>query len=288
MKGKIPVAESAPRLTRQRREAIAALAESVASRYKEGRVEPEAIAAQEQIAFRYASFPEDFDGILLHEDGRFFIVCNESRAERGSPRSRFTLAHELGHYFLAEHREALASGRMPPHFSLAEHASNQPVEKEADLFAANLLMPSTPFWIAAGAHPDGVDQIAALAAAFGTSLTATAFRALELEIFPAPAAVFRWDALGRRTVQRMSWATFVAGGDLQMLADEPPEDSLTARAIRDASSGQQSGSIDGAAWFPGLGSSPKPALLREEVISLGQYGWLTLVWQAGPDRSDSV
>jgi len=280
------VAESTPRLTRQRAEAIAALAEHVAAtRCAGGRVEPEVIAAQEQIAFRYADFPEEFDGILLHEDGKFFIVCNERRAARGSPRSRFTFAHELGHYFLAGHRAALASGRMPPHFSLAEHASNQPVEQEADLFAANLLMPSGPLWTAAGAQPDGVDQIAALAAAFGTSLTATAFRALELEIYPAPAAVFRWDTLGRRTGRRMSWATFGASFDLRTLADEPPEDSVTAQAIRDVLAGKQRGAIDGAAWFPKLGYNPKPVRLCEEVISLGQYGWLTVVWRAPPERS---
>src|SRR5258708_7613906 len=100
--------------------AIARQAQQLAlDRFGGGRVEPEAIAAREGIAFSYERFPEDFDGTLVHEDGRFFIICNARRAKRGSPRSRFTFAHELGHYFLAGHREALVSGKIPRHESLA-------------------------------------------------------------------------------------------------------------------------------------------------------------------------
>lgn len=266
---------------------IAALAgQLTGTRFPAGRVEPEQIATNEGIAFRYAPFPEEFDGILLHEAGRFFIVCNDRVSARGSPRSRFTFAHELGHYFLADHRRALVAGDWPTHYSRVEFRSESPVEMEADLFASNLLLPAASFRAAAAAQPGpGLARIAALAATFGTSVTATAYRALGLELFPAPAAVFRWNQLGAPAGRRMSDATARLGHDYCGLAGRPPGDSATARAIAELAFDSRQGSAPAMDWFPKL-SGYRPGdqrFLHEEVMSLGDHGWLTLVHRE--DRS---
>jgi Zn-dependent peptidase ImmA (M78 family) len=53
------------------------------------------------------------------------------------------LAHELGHYCIGGHADALLAHG--PHYSSAHFSSNDPFEMEADYFAAALLMPEVAF-----------------------------------------------------------------------------------------------------------------------------------------------
>lgn len=271
---------------RQEREfAIMAQAQRLALvQFPDGRVEPEQIAHRAGVRFRYAAFPEAFDGTLMHSAGEFFIVCNERRARRGTPRSRFTFAHELGHYFLAEHRAALASGRIPQHYSLAEFASHLPVEREADLFASNLLMPYSTFLAKAATFPPGLGQITSLAAFYGTSVTATAFRALDGEILPAPAAVFCWDRDGKLRGRRMSADTYYYGWSRRQLVGSVPPESATAAAIRQSGIASRCANSDCLTWFieEPQPKQPENLALTEEVMSLGQYGWLTIIYAQRP------
>lgn len=261
---------------------IAALAEQLATtRFPAGRVEPEEIATQEGIAFRYAPFPEEFDGILMHDGGRFFIVCNDRRAPRGSVRSRFTFAHELGHYFLSDHRAALASGAWPAHYSRTEFTTATRVEREADLFAASLLLPGEFFRrAAADLGGTGFDRIGALASIFGVSLTATAYRALGLNLVSAPAAVFRWDSLGASIGRQMSEETARLRREYCALTEIVPPGTLTARAVTELSAGATHGHSHVMNWFPKLTGYDRgdQSMLREEVQSLGHHGWLTLIY----------
>lgn len=57
-------------------------------------------------------------------------------------RQRFTIAHELGHFFL--HQHLLEEGFMDG-AGLLRDGSNNKIEKEANSFAANLLMPEAIF-----------------------------------------------------------------------------------------------------------------------------------------------
>src|SRR5580658_4655104 len=101
-----------PAPARSREKEVACLAEELALRhFPEGRVEPEELALHIGVECCYASFAEDIDGLLVHEDGRFIIFCNERRVTRGTPRSRFTISHELAHRELPWHREAVISGQ---------------------------------------------------------------------------------------------------------------------------------------------------------------------------------
>jgi len=269
------------RITPRRQAEIAELAEHISlTRFHGERVQPEEIAAEEGIAFRYASFPEDFDGILLHEHGKFFVVCNEKRGVRGTARSRFTFAHELGHYFLDAHRLPLSSGQIPAHFSLAEFISDQPIEAEADCFAANLLMPAKSFRTKAAELNPGIALICALASTFGTSVTSSAYRALELDVFPAPCAIFRWTS-GGAPKRRMSPTTFTMFPGYRAMADVPPAGSATAQALAHEGSGILKQVSDCSQWFPATApGSARNVLLREEVMPLGQFGWITLVFRS--------
>ncbi|MFT3783536.1 MAG: ImmA/IrrE family metallo-endopeptidase [Nibricoccus sp.] len=276
------MASAVERIAPRRQIEIAEFAEHIAiTRFHGERVQPEEIAAQESIAFRYSSFPEDFDGILLCEQKKFFIICNERRSARGTPRSRFTFAHELGHFFLDEHRLPLSSGKIPAHFSLAEFVSDQPIEAEADLFAANLLMPTKSFRLQAANLNPGIDLICTLASTFGTSVTSTAYRALELDVFPAPCAIFRWSAGGQLTSRRISPTTFSMCAGYRSMIDSPPTGSRTEYSLIHTGSGITKGVSDCSQWFPAtLPGSKRNVLLQEEVMPLGQFGWVSLVFRS--------
>lgn len=271
-----------PLLPLDREISLAALAGRLASRFTDSKVEPEEIAREAGIAFRYAPFPEDFDGVLMHQAGRFFIVCNDRVHPRGSGRSRFTFAHELGHFFIPEHRAALEQGQ--PHFSRTEFTSNSPFEREADHFAASLLLPEPLVRRVTATAPGSLLRRVERAADFlGASLTATAFRALQLDFLPAPSAVFRWDALGCLASRRLSPTTARLRREYLGLAKAPAAETVTHAAIANLAVGHRSGPSHVMNWFPKLTGydGGDQDMLTEEVISLGSYGWLTIVHAAG-------
>jgi Zn-dependent peptidase ImmA (M78 family) len=129
-------------LSKNREVELSELAEFIADQYcPKNIVEPSIIAEAKGITFCYGEYGDAFDGLIEHEDGNFHIYINSTRNGYGSPRTRFTFAHELGHYFIDEHRQALLSGKTPSHPSYTNFSSKNPVEIEADFFAASLLMP---------------------------------------------------------------------------------------------------------------------------------------------------
>ena len=88
----------------------------------------------------------------------------------------FTVAHELGHYFIPGHPEALFKGKNGVHQSKSGFVSDDIYEKQADNFAKELLMPEDLFRKAMDRSEIGLKAIEALANTCNTSLTATAIR----------------------------------------------------------------------------------------------------------------
>ena len=84
--------------------------------------------------------------MTVYDDNEFYIHINIDNHNRyNSPRSRFTLAHELGHYFIDTHRVGLKLGILKPHPSKIDKVQFDKIEREADYFAACLLMPEESF-----------------------------------------------------------------------------------------------------------------------------------------------
>lgn len=109
-------------------------------------------------------------GMLIRFGDEFGIIYATHLGNSGY--ERFSVAHELGHYFLPGHPEhVLQHGA---HQSHAGFASNDPYEREADFFAASLLMPSGLFRGAAARYAEGLEAILGLADECETSLTAAA------------------------------------------------------------------------------------------------------------------
>jgi Zn-dependent peptidase ImmA (M78 family) len=107
--------------------------------YQTAPIDPEVIAEAEGVDVVYAGFAgkaaDEVSGFINPNERRIFV-----NREIPPNRKTFTIAHELGHYML--HRDYTESGeyRILPRRN--EYGLEKPVEeKEADVFAANLLVP---------------------------------------------------------------------------------------------------------------------------------------------------
>ena len=108
-----------------------------------------------------------------------------------SRRARFTLAHELGHYFIDEHRGALKQGKLGLHLSGQELTSaNLKLEQEANLFASALLLPEVEFNKAWRRRGKGLADIVGIAELFDVSITCAAIRTVSLEVFSSAIALW--------------------------------------------------------------------------------------------------
>lgn len=270
-----------PRLSPEREAEISELAEYLSiERFPNNQVEPEEFAKERGIEIITGHYENAFDGMLEHDAGDFFIYCNLDRLESmATPRARFTVAHELGHYFIDEHRNALKSGQVPKHSSHCDHESRNPIELEADHFASSLLMPSDKFRKRVKRVEAGLAGIQSLAGEFGTSLTSTAIRYAKLDV--ATCVIIKWNSDGYGWKWLSPSAYEIGWRKTIETAAKLVPGSATERIV---SSGTSTGNAIEATgttashWFPFVFSgSGRDCILREEAMSLGRFGTLTLI-----------
>ncbi len=88
--------------------------------------------------------PENISGFIKkNKEGKVSICVNK---KHHANRKRFTVAHELGHYFM--HGDQLDAGMIDPPTDTVlnrEHGVNNNCEYEANEFGASLLMPEPAF-----------------------------------------------------------------------------------------------------------------------------------------------
>jgi len=114
-------------------------------------------------------------GMLIRVGDDYCIMYSTRYQNLGF--ERFSIAHELGHYFLDDH-PALSIDNL--HKSDAGFLSQNRYEQEADAFASGLLMPEDIFKDHMNNYTFGLDGIIGMAELCQTSLTATAIRYVEL------------------------------------------------------------------------------------------------------------
>lgn len=106
-------------------------------------VDLHAIADHFNVIYGYGDFSNEFRAQILFDGSDFFIAVNNlSVQDKNYGMSRFSFAHELGHYLIPEHRKGL----MDFHKTLSEFTWDSldfgfSAEREAEYFAACLLMP---------------------------------------------------------------------------------------------------------------------------------------------------
>ncbi len=132
-------------IPRQRKEELSDLAEFIADEhFPDSAIQPDVIVKRNNITHSIADYGRYFDGILQYKNGCFHMFFNTKRIQNiYSAKGRFTVAHELGHYYIEEHRIALKRNLAPSHPSFIDFSSDIQVELEADFFASSLLIPKT-------------------------------------------------------------------------------------------------------------------------------------------------
>ncbi len=271
----------------ERKEEIAELANCVINEYSEENISnPEHIVKKAGITISYGNYQDAFDGLLECYSKRFHIYCNLDRLElKSNPRTMFTIAHELGHFFITEHRLALLYGNISVHGSFTEYQSNNYAEMEADCFASNLLMPKDLFVKAAKSEEIGLTAILSLSKKFKTSITSTAIRYVSLDI--ASCLIIKW------TSEKYQWkwlSTKTRNANYRKTIDDTSQilsGSATAKALSNEKipdCGFFQNGTTAEAWFPFVSTScHRNIILIEQAIPLGRFGVLTFIY---PESND--
>jgi IrrE N-terminal-like domain len=231
------------------------------------RVDPMAIATDKGILLKEK--PDTVDGVsgmLVKVGDQFGIMYATNIPSKGF--QKFSVAHEIGHYCISGHVDALLSNGA--HYSRAGFQSADPYEMEADYFAAALLMPERPFKSAIDDHPTGLVGIEALAKACETSLTATAIRysgftrdGVAIILSTAQAVDYCFMSEGLKEAKGLKWlrkGTPVPGGTVT--------ESFNAREENIRTGQKDSGDGNLRDWM----DTERGYSITEEVIGLGQYG----------------
>lgn len=250
-------------------------------------VDPYLIAKEEGIELAPGEYGQGFDARIEFAPSaqRFILFFKSSGPGRTEGRVRFSLAHELGHYYLASHREYLLCGKT--HNSVADFRSKDPREVEADEFAASLLMPRDLF--AGELERQGLryctlKNLCKIAdEGFKTSLTSTVRRYCQFDWEPCAMIVSR--------AGRVVWAfhsesmraigmSFVAGGSAV------PATTPTAKLLSKLNSTPEAffeSEVDAGTWY----ERPFRNHLWEEVMPLGNTGLvLTFLAHDDSDRDE--
>lgn len=208
---------------------------------------------------------EGVSGMLIRWNQTFGILYTTDIKSAGF--QRFTVSHELGHYFLEDHAfQLLADG---PHVSRANFASPDPFEVEADMFAASLLMPRGPFVAAMNRHDDGIALVIAMAELCGTSLTSTAVSYARhtrsaIAVIQAKGGVVEFcivsEALKSEPLGWLKRGDAVPCGSLTHSFGRTEANVIAARIAQ--------GEARLCQWFP----KACARIVAEEVIGLGQFG----------------
>jgi Zn-dependent peptidase ImmA (M78 family) len=141
----------------------------------------------EELPVPVESIAEDLLGLSINEDEELAVSgmllpakrqiwVNAREAKESPRRSRFTLAHELGHWICQ-----CLEGRTAPVYCRAEDVSegtDRSLEREANVFAAELLMPEGEVREAVD-HPDPATR-------FGVSAEAMQWRLYSFDLALAP------------------------------------------------------------------------------------------------------
>jgi Zn-dependent peptidase ImmA (M78 family) len=145
----------------------------------------ERIAEEANLRIEYVPLEPDMSGALIEsDDGEMIVAVNEVHHRN---RKRFTIAHELAHYFLGHHKHHPHVDRefvVIPRNQVSSQAVD-PREIDANAFAASLLMPEE-FLLKDFVRLGGFDanELSEIAKRYQVSEQALSFRLVNLGFLP--------------------------------------------------------------------------------------------------------
>ncbi|HBC3831472.1 TPA: ImmA/IrrE family metallo-endopeptidase [Vibrio parahaemolyticus] len=239
-------------------------------------IDPVYIAKQSGIAIHpFPDGQEGVSGMLCKSKGNFGILYSTNNKTNGF--QRFSIAHELGHYFIPGHAEKLLKGDINESFhqSIAgKNSSKDEYEKEADSFAAAMLMPSPLFDNAMNQLDVSLNSIKYLSELCQTSVKATAIRYVGKCWNAIAVVVSNTENKIRYSFQSDEFQEFLSDG-YSRHREHLPQSSreVTKSGFSNIEINEESTLLD---WFE-FDNYHKDVEVREEKITLGQYGNLSLL-----------
>lgn len=235
-------------------------------------VNPKEFARQLDILVQpFIPAQSDISGFLMQQGNSFMI--GYSAAIRSEGFQNFTVAHELGHYFIDDHPLALLiSGK---HLSRSGYISKDRYEQEADSFATELLMPWKLIESLVRTKAGGFGTIKTIAEGCESSLVASAIRYTQVTRECVAVIVSH---LG--VVEFMTASTpfkQIPGIDWLRKRDSLPSEVPSKRFstelewIRGCEISEEGGML--SAWFPGA----RDRDVEEDIVGLGSYERLLTV-----------
>jgi Zn-dependent peptidase ImmA (M78 family) len=210
---------------------------------------------------------EGVSGMLLRHGDTFGILYATYLNNEGF--ERFSVGHELGHYFLDGHIDHVLP-KDGTHESRAGFVSSDPYELEADNFSASLLMPGTPFKRELNRRAPGLETVEFLAGKCRTSITATAIRCAELSSDAIAVIVSTGNAIdycilsdAMKSLPQLTW--LCKGFPVPKNTETSRFSANTTNVKNGARAANETDVLD---WLGGTRS----AIVTEEVIGLARYG----------------
>ncbi len=249
-------------------------AERAAEKYLEEnnllRLSVDPIAIAESLGILVQAKPATDVGVsgMLIKHGDIFAIAYATHIDIEGFQ-RFSVAHELGHYLLPGHYENILPND-GIHESKAGFLSENKYEREADHFAAGLLMPQSLFTKEIDKRKSGFEAINRIADICKTSLTATAIRYTQFTSEPMAAILsdgleidwcFMSDEL--KEIDRLDW---LKKG--QAIPRGTVTHSFNKKIENIKNGANESGISSFMNWFGGS----RDFEIEEEVIGLGGYG----------------
>lgn len=208
------------------------------------------------------------EGRLIADRGKGIITISSTVSNR--QRKRFSIAHELGHFEMHQYRSAFALFLCSSADINEGHAKDtiNKLEREANEFAAALLLPGQLFQPLCDQKDPSLDHIAELAHKFDTSLTATALRYIRFTEEPV-ALVYTEDQyikwVGRSTALR----------ERQMFIDSRRRLHSTSMAARLS---QERRHVHADIWFDNKKLDDDARIMEHSWHMPNYNAVLTLLW----------
>lgn len=218
-------------------------------------IDIEAIAYLANATVRYRNL-QGCEARIVGNGNRAVISVNRDTMRA---RQRFSIAHELGHWFCHRgmlgnlcSKEDITSSRKGPKKKIAGK------EIIANRFASELLMPNYLYSKAVGSHPPTYDLIYSLSSSFQVSLTAAAIRCLDFCDYPAALVCIE----GRRRTWFHTSPLFPNSYFPKLLISDIPL--------------QSAGIMDADAWFDGQRLEYRS--LNSQLWAAGDNCIMALLW----------
>lgn len=231
------------------------------------------IAELEELPVFYDDYGNAFDGTLVYDEN-FYIHINTALGNTpDKERGRFTLAHELGHYFIDSHRNALKAGVIKPHPSKYNKNKHQKIEREADYFASCILMPEKRYRKDCERYKKFEYQVIEnLSKKYCVSITACAIRFADIGTHPIMVVymednhiVWKWQSKDFRFWKLAEGKEVV------------PKDSLAGKYFNMGIRVKRTEELWGVDWFAGIREGEINLKIFEQVIPY-QNKALSIVW----------